>query len=196
MEPLPPVRPQEGHGALSHGSLTLSADADRPQPPISSPGLGGLPGCRRTGAGIEQTSRSQFAYPKSEIWLRFAPGVINIESGGEHCPSGEVKMVIPHICILHSRHALIPSGDKPSARLMGRRSTRSGQHHPSRNRHTLLSPANAMPIICAEAMTMIRRAAENGSDVYRGMRHCRFPIFPIRETGASVKLRAPSRSQV
>ena len=55
---LPPVRPQEGHGALSHGSLTLSADADRPQPPISSPGLGGLPGCRRTGAGIEQTSRS------------------------------------------------------------------------------------------------------------------------------------------
>ena len=126
---------------MSPGSLTLSADADRPQPPISSPGLGGLPGCRRTGAGIEQTSRSQFAYPKSEIWLRFAPGVINIESGGEHCPSGEVKMVIPHICILHSRHALIPSGDKPSARLMGRRSTRSGQHHPSRNRHTLLSPA-------------------------------------------------------
>ena len=55
---LPPVRPQEGHGALSHGSLTRSADAGRPQPPISSPGLGGLPGCRRTGAGIEQTSRS------------------------------------------------------------------------------------------------------------------------------------------
>ena len=55
---IPPVRPQEGHGALSHGSLTLSADAGRPQPPISSPGLGGLPGCRRTGAGIEQTSRS------------------------------------------------------------------------------------------------------------------------------------------
>ena len=55
---LSPVRPQEGHGALSHGSLTLSADAGRPQPPISSPGLGGLPGCRRTGAGIEQTSRS------------------------------------------------------------------------------------------------------------------------------------------
>ena len=60
LEPMgsPPVRPQEGHGALSHGSLTLSADAGRPQPPISSPGLGGLPGCRRTGAGIEQTSRS------------------------------------------------------------------------------------------------------------------------------------------
>ena len=55
---LPPVRSQEGYGALSHGSLTLSADAGCPQPPISSPGLGGLPGCKRTGAGIEQTSRS------------------------------------------------------------------------------------------------------------------------------------------
>ena len=51
-----------------------------------------------------------------------------------------------------------------------------------------------MPIICAEAMTMIRRAAENGSDVYRGMRHCRFPIFPDYGNSASVKLRAPSRS--
>ena len=43
---------------------------------------------------------------------------------------------------------------------------------------------------------MIRRAAENGIDVYRGVCvNAVFPLFLIRGNSASVKLRA-SRSQV